>query len=316
MQERMSTVRVSVVVPTRDRASDIRPCVETILAHPSDDFELIVVDQSDNEATKEALAPFRGDGRLRYVRTDTRGVSRARNVGIESSRAPLIAFTDDDCRVQADWLARLVEVFTGNPDAALVFGRVTIPAEVDGRSRWAASFEPVRREYYNRFPEPDEQWGIGANMAARRSTFDAIGSFDPFLGPGAKFSGAEEYDLAIRAISAGLKVLAVGEASVLHLGVRDGAVAVSLLRRYGMAIGAALGKHVRLGTKDSARLLKNWVATHGKIAVVNVMLGRRPTNFGFVGSLLYGVVRSARQPIDKSLQVYRPASASNGASRR
>jgi hypothetical protein len=149
-------------------------------------------------------------------------------------------------------------------------------------------------------------------MAARRSTFDAIGSFDPLLGPGAKFSGAEEYDLAIRAIAAGLKVLAVGEASVLHLGVRDGAVAVALLRRYGMAIGAALGKHVRLGTKDSARLLTSWVTTHGKIAAVNALLGRRPTNIGFVGSLLFGVVRSCRQPIDKSLQVFRPNGA-NGS---
>jgi glycosyltransferase involved in cell wall biosynthesis len=274
--------------------------VESILAQSGDDFELIVIDQSENAATREALAPLQSDSRLRYLRTSTRGVSRARNLGIESSRASLIAFTDDDCRVQVDWLSRIVEGFTGDPDAALIFGRVTVPPDVDGRNRWAASFEPTKREHQHALPAPDEAWGIGANMAARRSTFDTIGSFDPLLGPGALFSGAEEYDLTIRAIAAGLKVLTIREASVLHLGVREGAVAVALVRRYAMGIGAALSKHVRLGTRDSARLLTRCVTTSARTAAVNTLLGRRPTNVAFVGSLLYGMLRSCTQPIDRS----------------
>jgi GT2 family glycosyltransferase len=282
--------------------------VETILARPGDDFELIVVDQSDGDATREALAQFQGDSRLRYVRTDTRGVSRGRNLGIESARAAIIAFTDDDCRVEGDWLNRIAEVFESNPDAALLYGRVRVPPHVDGRKLWAASFEPARREYHHCFPDPEEQWGIGANMAGRRSAFDKIGVFDPLLGSGAKFNGAEDYDLAIRALAAGLKVLAVGEAAVLHLGVREGTVASSLLRRYGMGIGAALGKHVRLGTKDSARLATSWVATHGKTAAFNALAGRRPTNIAFVGSVIYGIVRALAHPVDRSQGIFRSAS--------
>jgi GT2 family glycosyltransferase len=308
----MSEVRVSVVVPTRNRPQDIVPCVETILAQPGSDIEVIVVDQSDDGATRDAIAALQRDPRLRYLRSDERGVSRARNLGIESARAPIIAFTDDDCRVAPDWLPRLTDALAADADAALVFGRVTVPQDVDGRARWAASFEPARRQYQHVFPSPSEPWGIGANMAARRSTFEAIGSFDPFLGPGGKFWGAEEYDLAIRAIAGGHKVLTTKDASVLHLGVREGPAAVALLRRYAMSIGAMLAKHVRVGTKDSGRLLTAWLALRTKIAVVNTVTGRRPTNVGFLVSLVVGAARSCAQPVDKARGVYRPGSASNG----
>jgi GT2 family glycosyltransferase len=275
------------------------------LANPEDDFELVVVDQSDDTAAKEVLARFTDDPRFRYVKSPTRGASRSRNVGIESTSAPIIAFTDDDCRVPRDWIARLGEVFATSPDAAIVFGRVTVPSGVDGKVQWAATFEPSQREYQNAFPPADVPWGIGANMAFRRSVFEEVGKFDPLLGPGAKFPGAEEYDLAIRALAAGMKVLNAAEVSVLHLGVREQDAASALVRGYGVAIGAALTKHVRLGTQHGARLLANWVYSHATAAVRNAILGRRPTNLRFVGALLEGILISCAQPIDASHSVYK-----------
>jgi glycosyltransferase involved in cell wall biosynthesis len=279
--------------------------VESILANPEDDFELVVVDQSDDSAAKEALARFSNDQRLRYIHTNTRGASRSRNVGIESTSAPIIAFTDDDCRVPKDWIARLREVFATNPGAAIVFGRVTVPSDVDGKARWAATFEPGQREYQNAFPRADVPWGIGANMALRRTVVEDVGKFDPLLGPGAKFPGAEEYDLTIRALAAGLKVLNAAEVSVLHLGVREQDAASALVRNYGVAIGAALTKHVRLGTDRGVPLLVNWVFSHSKAAVRNAILGRRPTNIRFVSGMLAGIVLSCAQPIDAKRLVYR-----------
>jgi GT2 family glycosyltransferase len=301
-----SRISVSVVVATRNRAHDAGPCVRSILANPGDMFEVVVVDQSDTDATKEALSPFFADPRFRYIRSAARGLSISRNLGIEATRAPIIAFTDDDCRVREDWIPSLIQVFGANPDAAVVFGRVTVPPDVIGHRGYAAQFEPTTREYHNSFPQANEPWGIGANMAFRRSVFDAVGKFDPLLGAGAKFPAAEEYDLTIRALAAGMKVLNAAEVSVLHLGVREGQVASALVGGYGVAIGAALAKHVRLGTKDGAHLLATWLVSHGTAAVRNAILGRRPTNLRFVGGMLVGVVRSLRHPIDAARFVYRP----------
>lgn len=298
------TARISVVVSTRNRPSDAIECARSILANQGDDFDLLVVDQSDDHLTGDGLAELSKDPRFRYIRSDTRGLSRSRNVGIESTSAPVIAFTDDDCRVPADWIACWLKVFAGSPAAGIIYGRVTAPDDVDGSHRYAATFEPTTREHHNAFPAPDEPWGIGANMAFRRTLFDRLGKFDPLLGAGATFPAAEEYDLTIRALAAGMMVVHAAEVSVLHLGVREREVASKLVRGYGVAIGATLAKHVRLGTKDGGRLLASWVATHGAGALRNAVTGRRPTNLGFVGALLLGIVRSCREPIDVAGRVY------------
>jgi hypothetical protein len=138
-------------------------------------------------------------------------------------------------------------------------------------------------------------------MAVRRSVFHQLGLFDTVLGPGAKYPAGEEYDLTIRVLAAGMKVVNAAEVCVLHLGVREHEAASALVRGYGVAIGAVLAKHVRLGTKGGARLLGNWLAHSGGRAILNAMTGRRPTNLGFVGSL----ARSPRQPIDASRHVYK-----------
>src|SRR5205823_722134 len=109
---------VSVVVPTRNRPDQIEPCIKSILANPGDDYEVVVSDQSSDDATERAVAPYATNGRLRYVRTTTRGSSSSRNVGIASSRGPILAFTDDDCRVSPDWLAKIGAIFAADPDVA------------------------------------------------------------------------------------------------------------------------------------------------------------------------------------------------------
>jgi GT2 family glycosyltransferase len=298
--------RISAVIPTRNRAQDAEACVRSILTNPEDDFELLVVDQSDTDATMVALKAFEGDPRFRYLRSNMRGASQSRNVGINATVAPIIAFTDDDCRVRADWIARVTEVFAADADAAVLFGRVTVADNVDGRVRYAAQFEPSTREHRNRLPTADEPLGLSANMAIRRSVLDRVGAFDPFLGAGAKFPAAEEYDLTIRILAAGMKVLNVPEVCVLHVGVREGKEASALMGGYGIGIGAALAKHARLGTKGGTALLASWIALHGGTAVLNVVTGRRPTNLRFVGSLLLGMARSSRQPIDATRFIYAP----------
>ena len=82
---------ISVVVPTRNRPTHIPDCVASVLATTGFD-ELIVIDQSDGTATEQALAHL-DDPRLRYVRTDSRGVTIARNIGIDLSVGSIVSAT-------------------------------------------------------------------------------------------------------------------------------------------------------------------------------------------------------------------------------
>jgi glycosyltransferase involved in cell wall biosynthesis len=194
---------------TRNRPDHAVPCAGSILSNAGDDFELLIVDQSDDTATERALAVYAGNGRFRYIRSSSRGASAARNVGVEQSTAPLIASTDDDCRVSADWLLQISTLFEREPEAALVFGKVSIPEELRGKG-FAADFEPHQRAYYHEFPPAHVAWGLGANMSARRSLFERLGTFDPLLGPDSPFRAGEESDLAIRALAAGYEVVTDG----------------------------------------------------------------------------------------------------------
>jgi hypothetical protein len=89
-------VEVSVVIPTRDRASRLRAALASALAQARVSVDVIVVDDGSSPDTARAIAEL-ATGPVRLLRHDTPlGVSRARNAGIEAARAPWIAFLDDD----------------------------------------------------------------------------------------------------------------------------------------------------------------------------------------------------------------------------
>jgi glycosyltransferase involved in cell wall biosynthesis len=293
---------LSVVVPTRNRPDHAAPCVASILANPGS-FELVLIDQSDADATELAVRPYLRDPRFRIVRTTTRGASNARNLGVSETSRPLIAFTDDDCRVAADWLQQVAKIFAADPAADILYGRVTMPKHLQGKG-FAADFEPHRREYHGEFPAVDVPWGIGANMSVRRSLFERIGGFDVLLGPGAPFNAGEEFDLMIRALASGSKVVNAAEVQVEHLGVRESADASKLMRGYGVSVGATLAKHVRLRTPDSAGLALDMVIHFGFAGLRNALSGKRPTGLGLVAGMLKGMYLSSKRQIDHERHVY------------
>jgi GT2 family glycosyltransferase len=94
---------VSIVVCTRGRGPLVISAIESILASVGVRLELVVVDQSASTDTANAVAVFRDDPRLRYIRSFTVGVSRARNIGIRAARNDIVLITDDDVTVPPDW---------------------------------------------------------------------------------------------------------------------------------------------------------------------------------------------------------------------
>jgi len=238
------------------------------------------------------------------VATDTRGLSASRNIGISATRAPVVAFTDDDCRVPSDWVAGVRTAFAADDDLALLFGAVLLRPE-DRAKGYAAEFEPTEtRGFQNTLPDARSAWGVGANMAFRRTVFDQIGVFDRMLGAGSPFHAAEEIDLTIRALARGFKMVHTPSISVLHLGIREGAAASRLMRGYGVGLGATLAKNIRLGTPGAASLLAHWLAFHGCRSIRNAIQGHKRPGFGLVAAVLWGAWRSFEMRIDKVSHSY------------
>jgi GT2 family glycosyltransferase len=293
---------ISVVVPTRNRAAHAVACATELLrCHGL--REVLFVDQSDDLSTETGLAGL-ADRRVRCVRSDLRGATNGRNVGIEQTKGAVIAFTDDDCRVAPDWLDEIANIFRTDADAAVVCGRVRVPDELR-KQGFAIEFEPEVRDWVHRFPPPDRDWGITANLAARREVFERVGKFDPLLGPGAPLLCGEEPDLLFRVLKAGLKVINAREVEVTHLGVRSfGPESTQLWHTYGVGTAAALFKHVRLGDIDAARLYLRHLRIMGQVIGKNLLTGHRPLGLRYTLSFLSGAAASFRFRIDRELRQY------------
>jgi glycosyltransferase involved in cell wall biosynthesis len=290
--------RIAVVIPTRNRGGDAAKTVESVLKDQLD-FELVVVDQSTDERTADALRPLQSDPRVQVVRSNLRGASNARNAGVAATTAPIIAFTDDDCRADPGWASAMLAVFEADPKAALVFGRVRLPP-TENADDYAPSFEPKARIQEGAVPMPDGDIGIGANFAIRRSVLEALGGFDPLLGPGAMvFRGAEETDLLIRALHRGLRVVNAVECDVLHLGIRSGADVRPLHVQYQFAVGAAFGKHARLGGARALLDAARWVRFYTRMTWRDVVRLRRPRP-GVLWYFVSGAASTFRYSLDPS----------------
>src|SRR5690606_31598438 len=119
-----SAPRISVLVRTRNRPNSIGPCLRSILASPLQEMELVVIDQSTDDQTGDAVKQLQGDARLRYIRTPTKGLARARNIGIRTAQSPLILFTDDDVLAEPTWVEGILAEFDADASIDAVYGRV------------------------------------------------------------------------------------------------------------------------------------------------------------------------------------------------
>jgi GT2 family glycosyltransferase len=294
--------RIAVVIPTRNRGSQAAEAARAVLDDPSD-FQLVVVDQSTDDSTVEALRALQTDGRLRVIRSSLQGASNARNAGVAATAAPLIAFTDDDCRPGPGWVSTILRVFDQEPEASLVFGRVHLPP-LEKEGDYAASFEPRQRLQRAVVPTPDGDLGIGANFAIKRHVLAALGGFDPLLGPGAPFfRGAEETDLLIRALHRGYLVVNAAECDVLHLGIRTGADVRPLHQAYQFAVGAAFGKHARLSGLAGLRDVGRWVSFYLRKTAQDTLQLRRPRP-GVLYYFVTGAATTFRYRVDERRGVF------------
>lgn len=120
------TPQIGVIVPTRDRPIALRQAVDSVLGQSFDRFEVIVVDDGSEKATGSEISEL--DPRIVIVRNDvSRGAGGARNRGVRASRAPIVAFLDDDDLWLPNKLNSVMSCFARNPHVGAVSHRVGRP---------------------------------------------------------------------------------------------------------------------------------------------------------------------------------------------
>ncbi|HET8673672.1 MAG TPA: glycosyltransferase [Thermoleophilaceae bacterium] len=208
MERQGPQLDVSVVVPSHERATRLLWLLNALEEQtlPRERWELIVVHDS-RDVSEEILAshPLASAGVLRHVRLEpgTGSASRQRNMGWRAARAPLIAFTDDDCRPEADWLERLLAAAREHPGAIVQGATRPDPYEAD-----IMRYAPRARSMEVDPPGPFAQT---CNILYPGAVLEDAGGFDESVQ-----TAGEDLDLAARARERGAGYVGAPDALVYH----------------------------------------------------------------------------------------------------
>jgi glycosyltransferase involved in cell wall biosynthesis len=249
---------VSVVMPCFNSARSVAASVESALGQTIRDLELIVVDNGSSDETV-AIVKKIADSRIRVLDQSIRGVSAARNMGIDEARGEFIAFLDSDDTWDAECLEKLYAALVSRPDAVLTYCGWQNVGLRGGRG------EPFIPPDYER---PDKiqtllggcRWPIHAALTRTIAIRDA-GRFDD------RFAYAEDFGLWLR-VAAFSRIVRVPEV-LAYYHHHDG-------------LRATTGDPVRAAYQLRAAQ-RDFLRQHPK---VDRMLGRRLTQRIVDGELL------------------------------
>jgi len=197
---------VSAVIPTFNRGWIIKEAVESILNQNYPNIETIVIDDGSTDDTAKKLSPYLD--RITYLKQKNKGVSAARNLGIDRSTGTLIAFLDSDDLWHKNKISCQVNFFQNNPEAMICQTEET----------WIRKGKRVNPKYKHKklsgmIFEPSLELCLVSPSAVmmKKELFEIAGLFDENL------PACEDYDLWLR-ISKTLPIFLIDEPYTIKKG--------------------------------------------------------------------------------------------------
>lgn len=187
----------SVVIPTCDRPKYLERSISSVLAQTLKPNEIIVVDNGT-----QPVDPLGLPKKVRLISAEPRiGVAAARNLGVVSSLSKWIAFLDDDDQWNQSYLAEMARSVALNPSIHFFAGAMSEMSSSVPMATKNDSIPKSAKQLLRRNPG-----FVGSNLVVSKDAFMSLGGFDPNL------RAAEDTDLAIRIMKAGLEISRVSSA--------------------------------------------------------------------------------------------------------
>ena len=267
----------SVIICTYNRDKYLYDALQHVAANsfPTDEYEIILVDNNSTDRTKEECQRFESDFpyvKFRYFVETNQGLSHARNRGIRESEGDILVFLDDDSFVKPDYLHNLQRQLTEHPEASAFGGKITPLFESGKTPKWLCpwnySWVSAIDKGNTVVPFAGSSYPIGANMGFRKSCFDQIGNFNTELGRNKQsLLAGEEKDLFNRMKERQMSVLYFPDIEVEHV-IPEKRTTKDFIAR--MAYGIGISERLRCKKAGNAALAKRhlselfkWTASVG-----------------------------------------------------
>jgi glycosyltransferase involved in cell wall biosynthesis len=204
------STKFSLILATLGRTDDFARFLRHLDQQTYRNFELIIVDQNSEGILDLLVCQYHERFPILHLRSE-RGLSRARNVGLQRVSGDIVAFPDDDCWYAPDLLESVASRFRQNSDWDGLTGKAV---------------DDSRPGSYHRFPDEsgwidkESVWrqAVSITIFLQESVVRAIGPFDESLGAGSQFGklSAEETDYLIRAVQSGFRIHYCPDVSIFH----------------------------------------------------------------------------------------------------
>lgn len=278
-----SAALFSIIVCTRNGAERIRDCLLAIHRMSDVNFETIVVDDGSDDGTADLVAaefPW-----VKLIRQQRGGLSVARNVGAAVAKGQILAFTDDDCEPDQEWVTRLRRVFVDGRFAAV--GGPNLPPAARSLEEAVVSAAPGAPSHVMLDDEEAEHLP-GCNLAVTRAAFQEVAGFDAIF-----HTAGDDVDFCWRLRQAGYRLGFAPGAFVWHRRRPSVRAFLRQQRGYGEAERLLLGKHPQRFTPNGNAIWNGFVYNGGPLRVIDGSV----IHHGAMGMAGYQSVVSGMMPL-------------------
>lgn len=165
----MKKPKISIILPTYNRAPYLKRCVTSVLEQGFRDWELLIVDDGSSDETFEVINPYLFQhSNIRYLKHQNQKLPRTKNIGIQTSFGEYITFLDSDDRYEKDHLESRLEIMNTHQALDLVEGGFKTTEEV-----WVVDFfDPTHTRMIN-----IQDCVLGPTFFGKREVFVALDGF-------------------------------------------------------------------------------------------------------------------------------------------
>jgi len=182
--------KVSVIIPTHNRADLIHSTISSVLNQTFQDFEIIVVDDASKDNTPEVVSSF-DDGRIKYIRNEiNKGDAVARNVGVINSSYEYVAFLDDDDEWVPEKLEKQVNLMENSPQEVGCVHTGALSIDKVNKKELEIKASGKRGDLFDEMLMGN--YIITSSLLSRKACFERVGLFDESI------PYCSDYDMWIR----------------------------------------------------------------------------------------------------------------------
>lgn len=226
-------MKFSLIMATYGRSEEIRNFLISLKNQTYKNFELIIVDQNEDDKAYKVIKEFLNEFNIVYLKVDFKGLSKARNYGINYANGDIIAFPDDDCEYPSNLLENVRSFFEKNSKYYIlsVFA-IDKNNNKESLGRWFKSSKNMDITNFMRVcPSP-------CLFIRNNEKF----YFDENFGLNSKYKSSEEMDLVFRLLKKGYKGYFERNLFIYHPYKED---SKERAYYYGIGMGAFFRKHLK-----------------------------------------------------------------------